>query len=153
MATKIGFGGGCHWCTEAVFGEVFGVTEVAQGFLKSDPPYASWSEGVVVSFDDRVSLEKLIEIHLRTHASSSNHSMREKYRSAIYVFEKNQVERVSEILSVLEEKLEREFVTLVLEFVAFDPSEERFQQFYKNNPDHPFCRLHIEPKLAVLDEI
>ena len=39
MLENAGFGGGCHWCTEAVFQSLRGVTEVAQGFIAADPPH------------------------------------------------------------------------------------------------------------------
>jgi len=88
---KIGFGGGCHWCTEAVFQALNGVQKVEQGFIRSDPPQDSFSEAVIVTFDSKIlSLETLIEVHLRTHASTSSHKMRGKYRSAIYIFDNQQ---------------------------------------------------------------
>ena len=68
---KIGLGGGCHWCTEAVFEAVKGVTETKQGFIASEGDAANFSEAVIVVFDpEQVSLEKLIEIHLVTHKST-----------------------------------------------------------------------------------
>jgi len=68
---KIGFGGGCHWCTEAVFQKLRGVASVEQGFIRSRPPYETFSEAVIVSFDAaQISLSVLTEIHLRTHASA-----------------------------------------------------------------------------------
>lgn len=86
---KIGFGGGCHWCTEAVFQNLKGVNHVAQGWIASDENNTAFSEAVVVEFNPpKINLKTLIEIHLATHKSTSNHSMRKKYRSAIYVFSK-----------------------------------------------------------------
>src|SRR3954451_12716902 len=85
---KIGFGGGCHWCTEAVFLSLKGVEQVEQGWIASQPPYDAFSEAVVVTYDPLViTLTDLITIHLHTHASTSNHSMRQKYRSAVYWFD------------------------------------------------------------------
>ncbi|MFG1450993.1 peptide-methionine (S)-S-oxide reductase [Xanthobacter sp. V2C-8] len=45
---KVGFGGGCHWCTEGVFQALRGVTQVDQGFLQSMAPADTWAEGVIV---------------------------------------------------------------------------------------------------------
>ena len=50
---KVGFGGGCRWCTEGVFQALRGVTQVDQGFLQSTAPANTWAEGVIVTFDPR----------------------------------------------------------------------------------------------------
>ncbi|MBO6639652.1 MAG: peptide-methionine (S)-S-oxide reductase [Roseitalea sp.] len=81
---RIGFGGGCHWCTEAVFQALRGVTRVEQGFVRSEPPFDAWSEAVIVTFDPAsIDLATLTEVHLRTHASTAAHAMRGEYRSAV----------------------------------------------------------------------
>ncbi|RKN29908.1 peptide methionine sulfoxide reductase, partial [Aquimarina sp. AD1] len=88
---KIGLGGGCHWCTEAVFQSLKGITSVEQGYIKSTGNNNSFSEAVIIVFSPEIiSLKDLIEIHLLTHKSTSNHSFREKYRSAIYYFKNEQ---------------------------------------------------------------
>ncbi|MGC1204202.1 MAG: peptide-methionine (S)-S-oxide reductase [Flavobacteriaceae bacterium] len=98
--TKIAFGGGCHWCTEAVFQSLLGVSKVEQGFVASTGQHNSFSEAVIVHFNvAKISLTTLIEIHLNTHKSTSNHSMRTKYRSAVYTFfeeQKHDAERFVE---------------------------------------------------------
>lgn len=76
---KIGLGGGCHWCTEAVFQSLIGIEKVEQGFIASTEEYNTFSEAVIVHFDSEViSAKTLIEIHLYTHKSTSQHSMRSK---------------------------------------------------------------------------
>jgi peptide-methionine (S)-S-oxide reductase len=150
-ATRIGLGGGCHWCTEAVFQSLGGVEKVEQGFIHSDPPEDSWSEAVIVTYDpDLIPLDVLIEIHLRTHSSTSHHKMRGKYRSAVYVFDVETGENVDGILRDLQSGFEEPLVTRVLAFAAFKPSDERFQNYYATGPDRPFCKTYIDPKLAVL---
>ena len=47
----IGLGGGCHWCTEAVFQQLRGVSSVRQGYIKSIEPYDSWSEAILLDYD------------------------------------------------------------------------------------------------------
>ncbi len=85
--TQIAFGGGCHWCTEAVFQTLIGIENVKQGWISSTNENNSFSEAVIVYFDaEKVELKTLIEIHLLTHKSKSNHSMRNKYRSAVLLF-------------------------------------------------------------------
>lgn len=79
MESKIGLGGSCHWCTEAIFQSLIGVLKVEQGWISSEKGNTSFSEAVIVYFDDSImSLNTLIEIHLYTHSCTSNHSMREK---------------------------------------------------------------------------
>lgn len=148
---KIGFGGGCHWCTEAVFQSLRGVETVAQGWIKSDPPFDSFSEAVIVTFDpDEISLEVLIEVHLRTHASQVEHSFRSKYRSAIYAFDPKQASAAKTSIAKLQAGFEKPLVTNVLLFRAFKASDERFQNYYLDNPDRPFCKTYIDPKLSLI---
>ncbi|WP_340676512.1 peptide-methionine (S)-S-oxide reductase [Paraglaciecola sp.] len=82
---KIGLGGSCHWCTEGVFKSLIGITQVNQGWIASIDQNSAYSEAIEVYFDSAViSLADVIEIHIHTHASTKNHSMRQKYRSASY---------------------------------------------------------------------
>lgn len=146
---QVGFGGGCHWCTEAVFQSVKGVSEVKQGFIRSDPPHDDYSEAVELTFDpEKISLDSLISVHLATHASTSDHKMRGKYRSAIYVFEGTQRNEAEAALSRISADTDAEFVTLVLNHKGFKGSNERFQNYYKQDPGRPFCRTYIDPKLV-----
>ncbi|KGL58496.1 peptide-methionine (S)-S-oxide reductase [Polaribacter sp. Hel1_33_96] len=149
--TKIGFGGGCHWCTEAVFQTLKGVSQVNQGWVASINENNTFSEAVIVQFDDRkIDLKTLIEIHLLTHKSTSNHSMRNKYRSAVYYFSNHQKEESAHIIKVLQSNFENKIITKVLEFKNFKPSSEEFQNYYESNPEKPFCKTHIHPKLKLI---
>ncbi len=151
MISRVGFGGGCHWCTEAVFQTILGVIHVAQGFIRSSAPDDSFSEAVIVTYDaSKIDLRSLTEIHLRTHASTSAHKLRGKYRSAVYVYDDDQKSRAIQILDALREEFESPLVTRVLEFQEFKPSDERFQNYYRNGPERPFCKTYIDPKLAML---
>lgn len=149
---KIGFGGGCHWCTEAVFDSLNGVSMVEQGWIASETPHDSYSEAVIVHFDPVIiSLEILIEIHLRTHSSSSSHSMRGKYRSAIYTF--NKLQRNQALDFLLEKKQnERRIITQILPFKSFKESPEMYQGYYQKNKNKPFCTTYIDPKLRLIRE-
>ncbi len=148
---QIGFGGGCHWCTEAVFQALRGIVSVDQGFAKSDPPHDTWSEVVDVTFDPGdIHLAVLIDIHLRTHSSMSQHKLRGKYRSAIYVHDPVQHGEVQSVLDALQPDFEAPFVTLVLSHRGFKPSPDQFRNYYDADPNRPFCRTYIDPKLTML---
>ncbi len=151
LTTNIGFGGGCHWCTEAVFQALKGVYHVAQGFAKSTAPFDTWSEAALVTFDPTiVSLDALITVHLETHASSAAHKMRGKYRSAIYVVDERQRYDATDILGRVQERngAARPLVTQVLALDAFKRTDPKFQNYYARDPARPFCKTYIEPKLA-----
>jgi len=148
---KIGLGGGCHWCTEAVFQALAGVSSVEQGFIRSDPPEDAWSEAVIATFDpSELPLESLVEIHLRTHSSTSRHKMRGKYRSAIYVYDAGTGVKVGRTLRALQPQFDEPLVTCVLTLAGFKPSDERFRNYYAKGPERPFCKTYIDPKLALL---
>ncbi len=148
---KIAFGGGCHWCTEAVFQSLVGVVKVEQGYVSSTNDNFSFSEAVIVYFNrEEITLATLLEIHLHTHKSTSDHSMRDKYRSAIYVFSIEQEIESKQQLERFQKEFEHKLITKVLSFKSFKPSREEIQNYYYNNPTKPFCETYINPKLRLL---
>ncbi|GAL66803.1 peptide-methionine (S)-S-oxide reductase [Jejuia pallidilutea] len=148
---KIAFGGGCHWCTEAVFQSLIGVFKVEQGFVGSIDADSSFSEAVIVHFNSaKIALSTLIEIHLHTHKSTSNHSMRTKYRSAIYTFSEEQMHIVTSQLELLQFQFQNKIITKVLPFNRFKASRVQIQNYYYSNPKKPFCESFINPKLKLL---
>ncbi len=149
--SKIGFGGGCHWCTEAVFNSLKGVENVEQGFIAPAENIEAFSEAVIVYFNHYfIGLKDLITIHLHTHQSTKNHSMRSKYRSGIYFFEAEQEQLAKEYLKEIQPDFKETFITEVLSFGLFTPSEERFQNYYFKDKEKPFCQRHISPKIGLL---
>lgn len=147
---KIGLGGGCHWCTEAVFNSLIGVSLVQQGFIK-DSPHSTYSEAVIVHYNPSlISLRDLISIHLFTHQSTSNHSMRTKYRSAIYSFSDIDKIEAQQQLVQLQIEFTEPLITQVLPFEEFKASDVSFQNYFYTRPDKPFCTNYIIPKLQVL---
>jgi len=150
---QIGLGGGCHWCTEAVFESLKGVKQVTQGFIGSIGAYHSFSEAIIITFNpDIISLKDIIHIHLITHKSMANHSFRKKYRSAIYYFENTQQQNIKQTLAEFQPKFEAPIITLTLPFREFLPSRDELLHYYKKNPKKPFCKKYILPKLEVLKE-
>lgn len=153
MTRKIGFGGGCHWCTEAVFKSLRGVQSVEQGWIASFPPNGSFSEAVIVLFDPQeIRLHDLIDIHLHTHSSTSNHSMRGKYRSAIYYFDTGDAAEATNSIAALQSNFQDAIITTVLPYVDFKPSLPEHLNYYHSDPAKPFCKLYIDPKLAMLQQ-
>ena len=151
MIKKIRLGGGCHWCTEAVFATLTGVQNIEQGWIASKPPQDWFSEAVLVHYDPVIiTLKDLIEIHLHTHSSTSNHSMRNKYRSAVYVFNDDDKTEAQQAIQDLQPQFEQPIITQVLPFSDFKASLPEYVNYYYSNPDKPFCTLYINPKLQLL---
>jgi peptide-methionine (S)-S-oxide reductase len=127
------------------------VQEVAQGYIASQEEPQFFSEGVLVSFDPEIiPLEILIAIHLQTHKSSSNHSMRTKYKSAIYTFSDRQKIAALQSLEAFQKTADIEIITEVVSFDQFKASRPEIQNYYYTNPEKPFCQLYIDPKIELL---
>lgn len=146
---QIGFGGGCHWCTEAVFAALRGVSDLRQGFIRALPPDDAYSEAVMLIHDPQaIPFDTLIEVHLRTHASMSNHKLRGKYRSAIYVSTDAQRQQAIAALADLQPLFPEPLVTRVLPLAGFRASDPRFHDYARKNAGNQFCTRYIDPKLA-----
>lgn len=149
--SKIGLGGGCHWCTEGVFESLIGIKVVNQGWIASTDNNAELSEAIEVYFDQYlISLQTLIEIHLHTHASTANHSMRKKYRSAIYTYNDAQNQAACKVLDSLQSDFDKPIITQVLPFYSFKANKDELQNYLYNSPNKPFCKTYIHPKLRLL---
>jgi len=149
---KIGFGGSCHWCTEAVFQSIRGVVGVEQGWI-SPAGLDNFSEAVLVHFDPgSIDLSVLVAIHLHSHSSTSSHSMRQKYRSAVYVFSERQGDKVMNAIMSLKHEFDGELITQIVGFGSFKLNSEELLDYYATDPDRPFCKNYIEPKLKLLLE-
>lgn len=147
---KVGFGGGCHWCTEAIFQSLKGVEIVEQGWVSSKIPFDTFSEGVIVYFNNDINLDLLVEVHLLTHSSSSLHSMSDKYRSAVYYFDPNDKAIIETIIGKLALENNRSYITQILPFGEFRLNSERYLNYYKKGKHRPFCQNNIDPKLKAI---
>lgn len=170
--TRIGLGGSCHWCTEAVFRSLRGVQDVEQGWLAAQDAdavqgvethvpasstvngaliAAGFSEGVIVHFDEsRLPLALLVEIHLHSHSATHPHALRHRYRSALYCFDEAQRHRVAEMLTALQSHFSEPLLTEALRYRDFSPSRTGIRDYYYRQPDKPFCQISIQPKLRAL---
>jgi len=147
---KIGLGGSCHWCTEAIFKSLSGVTSVEQGWISSIEQ-TDFSEAVIIHYDENIiSLQDLIEIHLHTHSCTSTHSMRDKYRSAVYTYNKKQRQLSIQTLQQLKLDFPLPIITRVLSFLEFKINKEKYLDYYYRNPEKAFCKNQIDPKLKKL---
>lgn len=159
------FGGGCFWCTEAVFQEIKGVSFVKSGYTGGhveNPTYeevcdktTGHAEVVQIGFDpEQVSFEQLVQVHLRTHDPTTlNQQGADKgpqYRSAIFYHSEKQKEITNRIIAKLNEAevYPNKIVTEVTEFTKMYDAEDYHQNYYANNSQQGYCRSVIQPKMA-----
>ena len=110
-----------------------------------------WSKAVIAHFDElQMDLGTLIEVHLRTHFSTARHAMWCKYRKAVYVFEPAQADAARRAIEELNADFDGKLITEVLEFDDFRQSDTRYHNYYENDPELPFCRRYIDPKLELV---
>lgn len=148
---RIGFGGGCHWCTEAYFQSLIGVEKVEQGWISATAPNEAFSEAVIVHYNPiEISLPILIAVHLHSHAATKTHSFREKYRSAVYVFT-DEIENVKEMIKENQIDFEALIITQVLSFENFKLNSEKQLNYYIKNKKGVFCERYITPKLQLIE--
>jgi peptide-methionine (S)-S-oxide reductase len=98
-----------------VFQSLLGVIKVEQGYVESIGDNSSFSEAVIVYFNSDETVKTLIEIHLHTHQSTSNHSMRHKYRSQSIRFLKSKTGSGANHCNI-SRAFRKELITQVLTF-------------------------------------
>ena len=159
------FGGGCFWCTEAVFDEVIGVTDVVSGYTGgqlANPTYddictgsTGHAEVIRVTFDPAViSYAEILEIFFATHDPTTLNKQGAdrgtQYRSAIFVHSPAQRLLADKIITQLNtEKIwGSPIVTEVTDAPIFYPAEDYHQEFFKRNPNQGYCMAVVSPKLS-----
>jgi peptide methionine sulfoxide reductase msrA/msrB len=159
---KATFGGGCFWCTEAVFQQLEGVIQVESGYSGGktvNPTYREVCSGltghaevVQARFDPKkISYEDLLRIHLSTHdptlLNRQGADVGTQYRSIILAHNLEQRQAAERILEEMGSAFDKEIVTEVVPFEAFYKAEEHHQNYYRDNPDAGYCMAVISPKL------
>jgi peptide-methionine (S)-S-oxide reductase len=160
------FGGGCFWCVEAAFERVRGVRDAVSGYAGGtveDPTYRQVCSGstghaevVQVTYDpDEIGYEDLLEVFFTIHnpetVDRQGPDVGSQYRSAVYYHDEAQREAVEAYIERLEASDEYDrIVTEVDRLDTFYEAEEKHQDYYEKNPDQPYCRMQIPPKLEKL---
>lgn len=163
------FGGGCFWCTEAIFQQLKGVTSVTSGYAGgelADPGYHDVTTGntghaevIKVEFDETViPLKDLVEVFFNTHNPTSvnrqGNDVGTQYRSVIfYTTEEQKViaQQARDELITLRQ-YEGPIVTEIEPLKEFYPAEQYHQDYYNKNKTDGYCEYVISPKLQKLRE-
>lgn len=161
----ITLGGGCFWCTEAVFVQVRGVVDVESGYCNghvTNPSYEQVCSGttghnevVKLVYDPlQISLREVLEIffliHDPTTLNRQGHDVGTQYRSGIYFSSPEQGDTAKAMIQEMTEAglFEQPLVTEVLPLANYSPAEDYHQDFFERNPHQGYCVAVAGPKVA-----
>ncbi len=163
---KMTVGGGCFWCTEAVFDQIKGVDNVMSGYsggnVPETPTYREVCSGLTghaeviqVSFDPSVvSYEDLLNIFMTSHDPTTLNrqggDQGTQYRSVIFYHNEAQKTTAEKVLKDMDSHYEDPIVTELSPLGKFFPAEADHHDFYAKNPTQGFCAAVITPKIAKL---
>lgn len=161
--SKAYFGGGCFWCTESVFQNIKGVSEVVSGYAGGkipNPTYKEICSGLTghaelirITYDaEMVSLEDLLSVFFTTHDPTTlnrqGNDVGTQYRSVVYCSDSSEIDKVNDFINKKAVSIwDNPIVTQVELLDVFYPAEEYHQNYYRNNPGQGYCRVVIEPKV------
>ena len=162
------FGGGCFWCLETFYERFEGVKDAVSGYAGGKTPNPNYkqvctgttghAEVVQVEFDPaKISYEQLLEIFWEIHDPTTLNSQGPdhgtQYRSAIYY--QNDVQKVAAEKSkaAAQAKFKQPITTEIAPLTKFYPAEDYHQDYFRKNPNQPYCAYVISPKLQKLQKI
>lgn len=160
------FGGGCFWCTEAVFGMLRGVEHVQSGYAggsASDAVYEKVGTGrtghaevIKIDFDEsQITFKDLLTVffysHDPTQLNRQGNDVGTQYRSVVfYSDEQQRVETEAYIAELQNEGVD--VVTTLEPLQGFYPAEEYHDQYYARNTNKPYCQIMIAPKIEKVEK-
>lgn len=166
--SKATFGGGCFWCTEAIFQQLAGVSRVESGYSAgeiADPTYQAVCTGqtghaevVQITFDPAaISYADLVRIHLSTHNPTTLNQQGAdrgtQYRSIILAHDAEQDKIARQVIAKMACAFDDRIVTEVQPFDTFYKAESYHQDYYVSNANKPYCNAVISPKLQKFREL
>lgn len=157
--------GGCFWCTEAVFDELRGVTDVVSGYSNGhvdNPSYEAVCRGTTghaevirLEFDpEEVSFKDILNVFFTVHDPTTlnrqGNDVGTQYRSGIYYHSEEQKRIAEETIKEIEAEglWDNPIVTEVLPIENYYPAEDYHQEYFANNPYAGYCRVVVAPKVA-----
>ena len=157
-------GGGCFWCVEAIYQDLIGVNEVISGYAGGyvqNPSYQAVCAGttghaevIQVHFDPEViSFEDILYVFWRVHDPTTLNrqgaDVGTQYRSVILYESEVQKEIAQRSLAETGASglYEHPLVTEIAPLEDFYPAEAYHQNYYRTNPNQPYCRVVIDPKV------
>jgi len=167
---KATFGGGCFWCTEAVYLELKGVVDVKPGYSGghvTNPTYeqvcaktTGHAEVIQITFDPAiVSYTEILEVFFMTHnpttLNQQGNDVGPQYRSVIFYHSEKQKEIAKKIIQLFTEEqvYEQPIVTEVSAFDKFYPAEDYNVNYFARNKNQGYCQFVVAPKVEKFRKI
>ena len=160
-------GGGCFWCTEAVFLQLKGVKKVESGYSGGSIPSPTYrevtsgrtghAEVIRVTFDPKeTEYADLLRVFFGTHDPTTLNrqgaDVGTQYRSVIFYHDEEQRQAAERILEEAQQFLDDSIVTEIVAYKDFYRAEDYHQDYYNNNTREGYCQFVIAPKLRKLRE-
>jgi peptide-methionine (S)-S-oxide reductase len=164
LICKATFGGGCFWCTEAVYAQIKGVKSVTSGYIGGEVPNPTYkdvctgltghAEAVEIEYDPTVvPYERLLEVFFATHDPTTKNrqgaDVGTQYRSGVFYHDDEQKRIAEEVIKRLDDSgaFPAKIVTEVTKATTFYPAEDYHQDYFANNPRQPYCQAVVAPKV------
>lgn len=161
------FGGGCFWCTEAIFKDLKGVVSAEPGYAGGEKATATYEqvsagntghiEVAKIVFDpDKLALEELLGVFFATHDPTTpnrqGNDVGPQYQSAIFYTTERQKEKAEHYIMAIGKHSSKPIITKVLPLKEFFPAEDYHKNYYEAHKDAPYCQLVIAPKVEKVRE-
>jgi peptide-methionine (S)-S-oxide reductase len=163
-------GGGCFWCTEAVFLEMEGVEKVVPGYSGGhvkNPAYREVTTGrtghaevVQITFNPQVTtFSEILEVFFKTHDPTTlnrqGNDVGTQYRSAIFFHNEEQKQIAEKVIALFEEEkvYNDPIVTEVTPFDSFYLAEDYHHNYFARNKNQPYCQFVVAPKVEKFRKI
>ncbi len=163
------FGGGCFWCTEAIFNEIKGVEKVISGYsggnVPGKPTYREVCSGLTghaeviqIHFNpEEISFKELVIIFMSTHNPTTLNrqgaDVGTQYRSVIFYHNNSQKAISEDVFKEVDPYFDNLIVTELSPAVTFHEAEAYHQNYYANNPSQGYCSAVISPKLSKIRQL
>jgi peptide-methionine (S)-S-oxide reductase len=161
------FGGGCFWCTEAVFQRIEGVKQVVSGYCggKIDHPTyreictgtTGHAEVIQMHFDAKlVSYAELLDVFFAVHDPTTlnrqGNDRGTQYRSVIFYHSVQQASLAAQAIEKHQSEWTDPIITEIAPIKVFYPAEESHQNYFNEHGEQPYCAFVIAPKVEKFDQ-
>ena len=170
MSDTATFGGGCFWCTEAVFQDLKGVLQVESGYAGGkypNPTYREVCSGLsgyaeviqIVYNPTQISFDEIMEVFFTTHDPTTlnrqGNDVGTQYRSVIFYHNNEQKKKAEKYIEALNEgkAYPSPVVTEVSAYKNYYKAEDYHQNYYTLNQSQPYCQYIIQPKLEKVKKL